>query len=128
MQHLSRYIIFLFVLVTSSPILLAQAVYKINDSSKNNESYQLIWSDEFSNEGTPDTLKWRFENGFVRNNEAQWYQKENAVCRNWFLEILGQKEQKPNPNFVEKSKNWRKKRTNIEYTSASLVMEKRARI
>jgi beta-glucanase (GH16 family) len=124
MKHLSRHIILIYVFVTSSPILLAQSVEKINDSLKNNESYQLIWSDEFTNEGGPDTSKWRFENGFVRNNEAQWYQKENALCRNGFLEISGQKEQKPNPNFVEKSKNWRKNRPDIEYTSASLVMKK----
>jgi beta-glucanase (GH16 family) len=124
MQNLSRHIILLFVLVTSSPILLAQAVSKTKDSLQNNESYQLIWSDEFTNEGSPDTLKWRFENGFVRNDEAQSYQKENAVCQNGFLEISGKKEKMPNPNYVAKSKNWRKNRANIEYTSASLVMKK----
>jgi hypothetical protein len=41
--------------------------------------YQLVWSDEFNNEGTPDLAKWEFETGFARNEEAQWYQKENAV-------------------------------------------------
>jgi beta-glucanase (GH16 family) len=124
MKYHSCLLICLLALFFATPILFAQAVSKTNDSLQNNESYQLIWSDEFSNEGTPDTLKWRFENGFVRNDEAQWYQKENAVCRNGFLEISGQKEQKPNPNYVAKSKNWRKKRPNIEYTSASLVMKK----
>ena len=44
-----------------------------------NDNYELVWSDEFNSTGLPDTRKWRFETGFVRNNEAQWYQKENAV-------------------------------------------------
>lgn len=121
MQHLSRLVIFLFL---SSPILFAQEISKKSDFLSNNEIYQLIWSDEFNSEGVPDTLNWRFENGFVRNNEIQWYQKENALCKNGFLEITGKKEQKPNPNHEENSKNWRKNRTNIEYTSASLVMKK----
>ena len=33
--------------------------------------YKLVWSDEFNSEGAPDSSKWRFENGFVRNNEAR---------------------------------------------------------
>lgn len=94
-----------------------------NQSSKAN-NYQLIWSDEFNREGSPDTTKWRFETGFVRNNEMQWYQKENAVCENGNLVITGKKEVKPNPNYKQGSNNWKTNREMIEYTSASLVMKK----
>ncbi len=59
---------------------------------------QLIWSDEFNTDGAPDSAKWQFESGFVRNEEAQWYQKENAVCRNGNLVITGKKERRANPN------------------------------
>lgn len=41
--------------------------------------YKLIWFDEFDTNGPTDTTKWRFESGFVRNNETQWYQKENVL-------------------------------------------------
>lgn len=90
----------------------------------NTKSLQLVWSDEFDNEGSPDSTKWGFENGFVRNEEAQWYQKENAVCSNGNLIITGKKERKANPNFTEGSTDWRKSRQFVEYTSASVVMKK----
>lgn len=86
--------------------------------------WKLIWQDDFAVDGPPDSLKWRFETGFVRNEEAQWYQKENAVCKNGFLIITGKKEQKPNPSYVAGSTNWKTKRELIEYTSASVVMKK----
>ena len=41
-------------------------------------AYKLIWSDEFTTEGPPDPVKWKFETGFVKNEEAQWYQRENS--------------------------------------------------
>jgi len=35
--------------------------------------YKLFWSDEFNMNGAPDTSKWSYEQGFVRNNELQWF-------------------------------------------------------
>ena len=35
--------------------------------------YQLVWSDEFDSDGRPNPKNWVFEQGFVRNNEDQWY-------------------------------------------------------
>jgi beta-glucanase (GH16 family) len=90
----------------------------------NTKDLQLIWSDEFNYEGVPDSTKWRFENGFVRNQEDQWYQKENAVCSNGNLIITAKKDRKVNPNYIAESTDWRKKRPFIEYTSASVVMKK----
>ena len=80
----------------------------------------LIWSDEFTNDGAVDTSKWTFEEGFVRNQELQWYQQENAFQEDGFLIIEGRTEQRPNPNYDPSSTDWRQSRESIEYTSASL--------
>ncbi len=53
------------------------------------QQWQLVWSDEFNGEGAPDPAVWNFERGFVRNQEAQWYQTENAYQQDGFLIIDG---------------------------------------
>jgi len=83
-------------------------------------NYKLVWSDEFNKDGAPDPANWTYEKGFVRNQEQQWYQPENARCENGLLIIEARREQKPNPMYVADSKDWRKNRPNIEYTSACL--------
>lgn len=85
------------------------------------EGYQLVWADEFEKPGVPNPANWTYEEGFVRNQEAQWYQPENAFCKDGMLIIEGRKEQKPSPMYVEGSKDWRKASKNIEYTSACLL-------
>lgn len=85
------------------------------------DGYRLVWGDEFNNKGRPDTANWGYEHGFVRNEELQWYQPENALCKNGLLIIEARKEEKPNPRYTEGSKDWRKKRKNIEYTSSCLI-------
>jgi beta-glucanase (GH16 family) len=89
--------------------------------AQKNPKYKLVWADEFNNDGHPDTSKWAYENGFVRNDELQWYQPENAYCKNGFLIIEAKRETKPNPNWDSLSTNWRKNRKDIHYTSACLV-------
>jgi beta-glucanase (GH16 family) len=86
--------------------------------------YELVWSDEFNSEGVPDPSKWEYDSGFVRNEEAQWYQRQNAVCEGGNLVITGKKERKANPDFVAGSTNWRTNRQFAEYTSACLKMIK----
>src|SRR5689334_21696372 len=49
------------------------------------EGYRLVWADEFNNNGAPDTANWQHEKGFVRNEETQWYQTENAFCKDGLL-------------------------------------------
>ena len=83
-------------------------------------SLTLVWSDEFDDEGDIDPSKWTFEEGFVRNQELQWYQQENAFQEDGYLIIEGRTEQRPNPNYDSSSTDWRKSREFIEYTSASI--------
>lgn len=82
--------------------------------------YRLVWADEFDGEGAPDPSNWSFENGFVRNEEAQWYQPDNASTRSGFLVIEGRRERKPNPAYRAGSGDWKTNREQIEYTSSSL--------
>lgn len=82
-----------------------------------------MWSDEFNCDGAVDSDKWSFENGFVRNEEAQWYQAENATCRGGNLVIEARQEQRLNPNFVAESNSWKLNRERAEYTS-SLIKTK----
>src|SRR5215471_21294074 len=81
------------------------------------QEYRLVWSDEFDKSGSPDSTKWNYEKGFVRNEELQWYQPENAVCKKGLLIIEARREEKLNPVYVEGNNDWRRKRQNIQYTS-----------
>ena len=64
------------------------------------DGYRLVWHDEFDKDGPLNPADWGYENGFVRNQEAQFYQPENAVCKGGFLIIEARKESKPNPKYV----------------------------
>lgn len=84
------------------------------------DGYTLVWSDEFDKDGPPDPQKWKYEKGFVRNEELQWYQEDNAWCEKGLLIIEGRKEVKANPDYQAGSNSWRRKRENIEYTASSI--------
>lgn len=85
---------------------------------------KLIWSDEFNYTGHPDPKKWRYEEGFVRHREAQYYTKnrsENARVAEGNLIITAVKEEplrliKGGPSFVTSNSGG-------EFTSASLNTE-----
>ena len=88
---------------------------------KNKDGYTLVWADEFNKTGRPDSVNWNYENGFVRNEELQWYQPENASCQDGLLVIEARKENRPNPRYQPGSNDWRKKWPTINYTSACLL-------
>ena len=85
--------------------------------------FELVWSDEFDRDGAPDPAVWRYEEGFVRNNEAQWYtrdRRENARVERGALVLEARKEAYPNPNHdPAKPADWRNAPA-ATYTSASL--------
>jgi beta-glucanase (GH16 family) len=80
-----------------------------------------IWADEFNGEGPLDATKWTFEEGFVRNEELQWYQSENAFQEGGNLVIEGRTENKPNPNYIPGSTSWKTNQETINYSSASVI-------
>ncbi|WP_234735748.1 glycoside hydrolase family 16 protein [Tellurirhabdus bombi] len=94
-----------------------------SEKAKPAADWKLVWGDEFEKDGKPDPKNWAFENGFVRNNELQWYQPDNAYCEKGLLVIEGRKERKPNPNYLANSPSWRSSRQYIDYTAASLKTE-----
>ncbi|MDE3236663.1 MAG: glycoside hydrolase family 16 protein [Bacteroidota bacterium] len=93
----------------------------VQSKASDKDGYRLVWADEFNKDGEPDTANWSYERGFVRNEELQWYQPENAKCENGLLVIEAKKETKTNPNYVDGSRDWRKKRSLINYTSSCLI-------
>lgn len=93
----------------------------------------LVWSDEFNTTGPLDETIWNYEHGFVRNYELQWYQTDNAICRDGCLIITARHEQIKNPNYIKPEEpqtesdqrrrrrpDWRQQREYAEYTSASV--------
>ncbi|MDJ1472345.1 glycoside hydrolase family 16 protein [Cytophagaceae bacterium DM2B3-1] len=104
-------------LLTSSPILLSHTnqLHLQNDTT-----WHLVWADEFNQKGVPNPKNWKFEQGFVRNHELQWYQPQNARCEKGMLIIEARKENKPNPYYKEGSLEWKTCRKIIEYSASSL--------
>jgi len=83
--------------------------------------YELVWADEFDRDGPPDPTRWGYERGFVRNQELQWYQHENARVEGGLLVIEGRRERHANPDHEAGATDWRRGRAFAEYTSASLT-------
>lgn len=70
--------------------------------------WELVWQDEFEEDGLPDPEKWNYDTGYIANNEKQYYTKarrENARVENGALIIEARKEA----------------REGFDYTSARLV-------
>ena len=81
---------------------------------------KLVWSEEFNLEGKPNPEVWNYEKGFVRNEELQWYQEENASCMGGVLLIEGRREEIKNPGYQPGSRNWKTNREFAHYTAASI--------
>lgn len=104
---------------------LASAQFSVTSVDHNltdrGKTYQLVWSDEFDQEGPPNPKKWTFEHGFVRNQELQWYQPANAKCKDGVLGIEARQERVVNPRFDAGAHSWKQNRRHAEYTSACLT-------
>ncbi|HTU99568.1 MAG TPA: glycoside hydrolase family 16 protein [Luteitalea sp.] len=83
--------------------------------------YTLVWADEFDRAGAPDPANWTYERGFVRNNELQFYQPQNATVRHGMLVIEARRESIANPNHDPAARDWRRARASADYTSSSLI-------
>lgn len=88
--------------------------------------WKLVFSDEFEGAGAPNPAKWRYEEGFERNHEPQWYSRslENVRCRNGALELTARKLEapRPNPRFSADApeKDWQRSWKEYAYTSGSI--------
>lgn len=91
-----------------------------NNAPHTMNGYKLVWSDEFNKSGKPDSTSWKYEKGFVRNNELQWYQSDNATCSEGVLKIEGRREKILNPNYRMGSKDWKRNREFASYSAASI--------
>lgn len=62
------------------------------------DTYQLVWSDEFDVDGAPDTSKWGYNLGTGQNgwgnNESQYYtdRPENVIVEDGYLKITAKRE------------------------------------
>ncbi len=84
-------------------------------------TWKLVWSDEFDTDGAPNPANWGYEHGFVRNQELQWYQPDNATVKNGIMTIAAQKVHIANPNYVAGSSDWKTNRQFYDYTSTSMT-------
>lgn len=87
---------------------------------ENTTSYELVWSDEFDYEGSPNPEYWTSEHGYLRNEEDQWYQKENVKCQDGMLHIEARQDCFANPMFRDPASYWAESRKKVKYTSASI--------
>ena len=81
--------------------------------------YALVWHDEFDVDGPPNPANFKFEQGFVRNEEAQWYQSSNARVQGGLLVIEARRETVTNPRYTGTG-DWKTTRRTAEYTSSCL--------
>ena len=88
------------------------------------DDWKLVWSDEFAKDGRPDPAKWGYEQGFVRNHEAQFYTRDepqNARVENGRL-ILEARKVEP----ADRPGGASSRRASARYTSASLTTQGKA--
>lgn len=102
-------------------LLVAMAMLTCLPVNSNAADWKLVWSDEFSADGLPDSTKWGYETGYVRNAELQYYTRarlENARVENGMLVIEGRKESYPIPGARPGDE-----RQVADYTAASLITQ-----
>ena len=95
---------------------------KVQNSVAQNH-LKMVFSDEFNYNGLPDSTKWGYEEGFVRNQEPQYYtvkRLENCRVENGCLVIETRKENYPNAAYKQGSAKWDQKEQTAHYTSASI--------
>jgi beta-glucanase (GH16 family) len=89
-------------------ILIFFIAFVISCDTENNQEGELIWSDEFNYSGLPDSSKWGYEQGMIRNNEAQYYTKKrlkNARVEDGHLIIEARKENYKGAEYTSASIN-----------------------
>lgn len=91
-----------------------------NAQRQRDGSWRLVWHDEFDGTGVLDSSRWQAERGFVRNEEDQWYQEQNAYRLDGILILEARLDSIPNPGYNPQRQDWRSIRPFAKYTSASV--------
>jgi beta-glucanase (GH16 family) len=81
--------------LVSSLLLFAFLTACENNRESEKTEWVLVWEDNFDNDGLPDSNIWTYEEGYVRNNENQYYTKnrlENARIESGNLVIEARKD------------------------------------
>jgi beta-glucanase (GH16 family) len=95
---------------TPAPALTPAATPAPSPSFDPNAPWTLVFSDEFDTPGLPDGAKWAYEEGRIRNDEAQYYTRaraENARVENGMLVIEARKEEWQGAHYTSASLNTR---------------------
>ena len=101
------------------PLLLWLSLLLLSVSVARAAGWELVWADEFNYTGLPDPAKWEYEEGYVRNHEAQFYTRarlENARVENGMLILEARKERFRIPAGTRNAQG----REFADYTSASI--------
>ena len=112
-------------------ILMGSCADRSKNDKDKTDQYELVWADEFDYKGKPDRNKWGYEEGFIRNNEKQYYtsRPENIRVDNGYLVIETKKELYKNKDFESLSfddkphLHYIPKIDSAQYTSASISTE-----
>ncbi|KAF0238535.1 MAG: hypothetical protein FD181_907 [Prolixibacteraceae bacterium] len=94
-----KYLIIPVLILTSVAVsgnkLNSTAEKENKTSTKSPVQWELVWEDHFDVAGLPDSKIWSYEEGYIRNNEAQYYTKErleNVRVENGNLVIEARKD------------------------------------
>lgn len=96
---------------------------QISQPQETQPQWKLIWQDEFETHGHPDPQKWDYEEGFVRNREAQIYTRrnlDNVRVKDGVLIIEGHRKRAKNPNYRPNPSWWAQEDEYAQYTSGSI--------
>ena len=90
MKYIIIPVLFLMSFAVSGKEPHSTAEYESKTITKAPVKWELVWEDNFDVSGLPDKKIWSYEEGYIRNNEAQYYTKdrlENARIEDGTLVI-----------------------------------------
>ena len=73
--------LFLFILLTYVGCQSNEETATSQTLILDSPQWELVWSDEFNYDGSPDPSKWNYEKGFIRNDELQYYTDRSENIR-----------------------------------------------
>jgi beta-glucanase (GH16 family) len=75
-------------------VLIISSVFIACNQQRQEPAWDLAWAEEFDYNGKPDAGYWGYEEGYIRNNELQYYtdQLENVTVSDGFCTITARME------------------------------------